>query len=246
MYFKDQALLIAAPLVPARPYRLPLPDSPAGSLAHSYNRVGGLLQQLSCVTAIDAAALLGVWHVTSAGRIFVPGQAALRFEVDQFFRHWGRANPAAFDAHFQFGGHAGLAGRASANHRMRETANAEWRAVHAGQPRERAAFALAQTLGGADVAAMASRLGGAQIPGFNHSDCGYGDAAAMHAAFNTDQRWQVLGLFDWAESNGWLDLVRAHQWKKFAQAIGGPGERMSPCLAEAWSQRDALLALPRD
>lgn len=246
MYFKDQPLLIAAPLVPARPYRLPLPDSPAGALARSYNRVGGLLQQLSSVTAIDAAALLAAWHVTSAGRTFVPGQAALRFEVDQFFRRWGRANTAAFDAHFQFGGHAGTSGRAAANHRMRESAGAEWRAVHSGQPRERAAFALAARLGGTDAAAMASRLGAAQILGFNHADCGYGDAAALHAAFNADERWQVLGLFDYAESNGWLDLVRGHQWKKFALAIGADGESLGPRLADAWGQHDALLALPRD
>lgn len=246
MYFKDQPLLIAAPLLPARPYRLPLPDSPAGALARSYNRVGGLLQQLSSVTAIDAVALLAVWHVTSAGRAFAPGQAPLRFEVDQFFRHWGRANTATFDAHFQFGGHAGTRGRAATNHRMRESAAAEWRAVHSGQPRERAAFALAETLGGAEAAAMASRLGGAQIPGFNHADCGYGDAAALHTAFNADERWQVLGLFDYAESNCWLDLVRGHQWKKFALAICGDGERLAPRLTDAWGQHDALLALPRD
>ena len=246
MYFKDQPLLIAAPLLPARPYRLPLPDSPAGALARSYNRVGGLLQQLSSITAIDAVALLAVWHVTSAGRAFAPGQAPLRFEVDQFFRHWGRANTATFDAHFQFGGHAGTRGRAATNHRMRESAAAEWRAVHSGQPRERAAFALAETLGGAEAAAMASRLGGAQIPGFNHADCGYGDAAALHTAFNADERGQVLGLFDYAESNGWLDLVRGHQWKKFALAICGDGERLAPRLTDAWGQHDALLALPRD
>lgn len=246
MHFKDQPLLVAAPLVPARPFRLPLPGGVTGALARTYNRVGGLIRQLSGVTEIDAVALLAAWQTISHGRPFRPGQAVLRFEVQHFFRHWGRANETGFDAHFQFGGRRGVPGGGAANQRMRGGPDQAWTSVHASQACEQTAFALAERLGGTEPAALSSAFGPALVRGCDHADCGYGDAAALRRAFNADERWQVLGWFDYCESNAWLDLLRARQWRKFAQACAGGAETLGPRLAEAWAMRDQLLALPRD
>lgn len=246
MYFKNQPLLATAPLVPARPFRNPLPGGTLGAMAQTFNRIGGLVQQLSAATGIDAVAVLAVWLIETGGRACRPEQALLRFEVHQFYRHWGRANEALFDRHFQFGGHAGTAGKNLANHRMREDPAGTWSSVHSGKLRERAAFALAERLGGTEAAALASRFGWPQIMGCHHTDCGYPDAASLRAAFNADERWQALGFFDFCASNALLDLIRTNQWKRFGQAYNGDGDTYGPKLADAWAHRDALLALPRD
>jgi hypothetical protein len=135
-------------------------------------RLGSRGQRLG----IDPIAVLAVWYVESGGRAFTPGKPVLRFENHKFFKYWGVDHEAEFDKHFQFGGHAGVPGSASNNHKFRDRPSDQWRPVHiAGQDsqdREYEVFALGERLGGREAASLSSSFGGPQIMGFNHAVCG--------------------------------------------------------------------------
>ena len=246
MHFKDQPALVAAPLVPARPFRAPLPGGPLGAMARCYNRVGGLVQQLALAAELDALAVLAVWVVESAGLIHTPEHVPLRFDCHRFYACWGRANEALFDRHFQFGGRQGIPGKPETNHKVRhEPDQGEWETYHGNHEREQRAYALAEQLAGSEAAAKAARFGAPLIDGRHHDACGYANARDMRCAFLRDERWQLLGLFDLVAAKGLLGYLRGNQWKRFAAARHGEGQHHGLRLAESWALRDQLLALPR-
>ncbi|MFI7136016.1 hypothetical protein ACIBQ1_60960 [Nonomuraea sp. NPDC050153] len=85
--------------------RLP-PDAPARQrkLAALFNRIGGLVQAMGTRLSIPLPAASAVWDVESSGQPHVPGRTLLRFENHLLWRTWGQTHPAAFGAHFQYGG----------------------------------------------------------------------------------------------------------------------------------------------
>ena len=92
------------------------------------------------------------------------------------------------------------------NHKFRDKPTDPWRPVHTdSQDRELEVFALAERLGGREAACLSSSFGGPQIMGFNNAICGYPSASAMAEAFGADQRWQVLGFYDFCKSNNLID-----------------------------------------
>src|SRR4029079_8323728 len=106
-------------------------------------------------------------------RAFPPGKPVLRFENHKFFKYWGVDHEAEFDKHFEFGGHAGVPGSSSKNHKFRDRPSDQCRPVHIPGPdsedREYEVFAVGERLGGREAASLSSSFGGPQIVGFNHA-----------------------------------------------------------------------------
>jgi N-acetylmuramidase len=192
--------------------------------------------------------VLAVWYVESSGRSFTPGHPVLRFENHKFFKYWGVDHEQLFDKHFRYGGHAGVPGKAYQNHKFRNSPNQAWRSVHIdSQEREYEVFALAERLGGREAACLSSSFGGPQIMGFNHVRCGYSSALAMADAFGTDNRWQVLGFYDFCKTGNLIDEVVDKRWYDFAKGYNGSSNAnvYGPRIKDAFNERQALLALPK-
>ena len=245
MYFKDRPSLKSAQLRPARTIVAPTPATVLGALAATYNRVGGLIDQLSVESGIDPVAVLAVWYVESGGAAFTAGKSILRFEAHKFYKYWGLNSLAAFDAHFQFGGHNGIVGKSHQNHKVRLTGKGEWQSYHGNQTKEYGVIKLAETLGGAEAAALSASFGGPQIMGFNHRSLGYANAASLRQAFDADERWQVLGFFDFCQSNLLLSLIEKKQWQKFSDRYNGDGATHGSRMRGAYDLKAQLAALPR-
>ena len=246
-FYKDDPALIAARVPPDQLYKLPTQGSMLRAMAQTYNDVGGLVERLADQLGLDPVAVLAVWYVESGGRSFTPNRPVLRLENHKFFKYWGRQNQASFDEHFQFGGHNGVPGSSSRNHKYRRSG--EWLQSHiAGannQDREYDALALATDLGGREAACLSSSFGGPQVMGFNHSVCGYASAADMADAFGASPRWQILAFYDFCRSNDLIDEIQRLDWIEFGNGYNGDGSTYGPKLAAAYAQKSALLALPR-
>ena len=222
-FYKDDRDLRSTALAPRRAIaRLPAAGTPLGIVARTYNRIGGLVDRLGAATGIDPLAALAVWMVESGGRAFVRDQPVLRFENHVFWDRWGRDHAATYDAHFVFGGH-GVGGKRWENHRWRADAGAAWQAFHGTQPGEYAVYRFAKSLAGRELAAQSASWGGTQVMGFNHAAIGYADAGALVDAFMADERWQVLGFFDFCRSAGLVGAMRARDWVAFGNGYNGAG-----------------------
>jgi hypothetical protein len=248
-FYKDDPILAGTRLEPDFIYKLPASDSTLKRMAQTFNAIGGLVNTLGQRLGIDPVAVLAVWYVESGGRAFTPGKPVLRFENHKFFKYWGVDHEAEFDKHFQFGGHAGVPGSSSKNHKFRDRPSDQWRPVHItgpdSQEREYEVFALGERLGGREAASLSSSFGGPQIMGFNHAVCGYSSAVALADAFGVDQRWQVLGFFDFCRSNSLIDEIQNRSWVAFGDKYNGDGAVYGPKLKAAFDTKPALLALPK-
>jgi len=248
-FYKDDPILAGTRLEPDFIYKLPASDSTLKRMAQTFNAIGGLVNTLGQRLGIDPVAVLGVWYVESGGRAFTPGKPVLRFENHKFFKYWGVDHEAEFDKHFEFGGHAGVPGSSSKNHKFRDRPSDQWRPVHIpgpdSQDREYEVFALGERLGGREAASLSSSFGGPQIMGFNHAVCGYSSAVALADAFGVDQRWQVLGFFDFCRSNSLIDEIQNRSWVAFGDKYNGDGAVYGPKLKAAFDTKPALLALPK-
>ncbi len=246
-FFKDKPALIAAALAPAKSYTSPLPaaNSVLGRLARTYNALGGLIDTLADQTGIDPVAVLAVWYVESGGRSFTPGKPIIRFENHKFFQFWGHDHAAEFDQHFQFGGHAGISGTSSKNHKFRAADAGPFATFHGDQGKEYEVMEFAAKIANREEACLSMSVGGPQIMGFNHAVCGYPSATALFDAFANDQRWHVLGFFDFVQSNGLLDNIQKQQWVKFGDRYNGDGATYGPLIADAFGNKAKLKSLPK-
>lgn len=246
-FFKDKPSLISAPLVPGKTYKPPLPPAGTvlGQLARTYNAIGGLIGTLSDQTGINSVAVLAVWYVELAGRSFTPGSPIIRFENHKFFQFWGHDHADTFDLHFQFGGRAGVPGTSSKNHKFRPAASGPFTTFHGDQAKEYEVMQFAAGIANREEACLSISVGGPQIVGFNHDACGYPSAAAMFDAFSQDQRWHVLGFFDFVQSKNLLDDIREQEWSLFGAAYNGDGPTYGPKIRDAFANKNGLNALPQ-
>ncbi|MBS0480054.1 MAG: DUF3380 domain-containing protein [Proteobacteria bacterium] len=222
-FYKDDATLKAVSLAPNKPIKAPPPaGTTLGSIARSYNAVGGLVDRLSTVTGIETLAALAVWMVESGGRPFTQGKPVLRFENHVFWDRWGCDHPKTFDAHFVFGGH-GADGKRWEGHKWREKIGQPYAVFHGAQQKEYDVYHFARTLSGVELAAQSASWGGTQVMGFNCGLIGYASAFDMVNAFARDLSWQVLGFFDFCRSAGLVDEIRAHDWIAFGNGYNGAG-----------------------
>jgi hypothetical protein len=99
-----------------------------------------------------------------------------------------------------------------------------------GQDAEWAAFEIARNLD--ETAAMRSiSMGASQIMGFNHATIGYDSARAMFDRFSADERFHVLGFFDFVKGAGttsaMLEALRRGDYERFATGYNGAGNAMA-------------------
>jgi N-acetylmuramidase-like protein/peptidase M15-like protein len=215
----------------------------AGALQAAWESIGSLLNTLSARAEIMPAAALAVWNVESGTFPFLKGRPVLRLECHKLWEEWGQTDPERFDAHFQFGGHAGIAGLAWTNHRFR-TKDGEWRNLHGSQQQEYEAFVLARRLAGFEIACRVSSFGGPQVMGFNHAKLGYSDAVSLYRAFGRGLRAQVLGFFDFCQSENLFPALKARDWHAFARVYNGPSRTDSYAekINDAFILAEAIIA----
>jgi len=185
-------------------------------LAETYNQYGNLLQNVSDTLDMDVGVALAVICVESGGVGFKDGRMIIRFEPHWFHKLWGKANQDDFDKHFQFTSWKG------STHFYRETEEDEWKSFHGNQGKEWSVFELACGLD--DEAAKKSiSMGLGQIMGFNHKQIGYETVQAMFDNFNSDVRYQILGIFDFMTS-GMKKALAGKNYVTFAKAYNGSGQ----------------------
>ena len=215
------AELQAMPLAPARQLNAPSGAGQAAlSAARIWNKYGGLLEPLSARIGIDKGVAVAVIAVESGGSGMGPdGRMIIRFENHLFWTYWGKANPAAYNQYFVFDQNASWKG-----HQYRPQPNGPWLDVHQNQNSEWAAFNFGSTID-AGAAKKSISMGLVQIMGFNNRAIGYASPEAMFAAFAADEKFQLLGFFNFVKNDQrQVDALRNRDYVGFARIYNGPGQ----------------------
>jgi hypothetical protein len=215
------AELQAISLVPARKLNAPGGASQSAlNAARIWNKYGGMLEPLSARIGIDKGVAVAVIAVESGGSGVGPdGRMIIRFENHLFWSFWGKANPAAYNQSFVFDQNASWKG-----HKYRTQPNGLWLDVHQNQNSEWAAFNFASTIE-ATAAKKSISMGLVQIMGFNHRAIGYASPDAMFAAFAADEKFQLLGFFNFVKNDQrQIDALRNRDYVGFARIYNGPGQ----------------------
>jgi hypothetical protein len=192
------------------------------SVARAWNRYGGLLRPLSQAIAIPPAAAAAVLVVESGGQGFIDGRMVIRFENHIFYDHWGKSNPKTFARHFAYN-----ASKRWTGHTFRSDPQAQFASFHGKQAGEWRVFQFARGLN--ESAAMRSiSMGSPQIMGFNHAAIGYGSVQEMFDRFQSDERFQILGMFDFIKGAGstssMIQALQRGHFDQFATRYNGPGQ----------------------
>jgi hypothetical protein len=215
------AELKAMSLVPARKLNAPSGAGQAAlNAARIWNKYGGMLEPLSARIGIEKGVAVAVIAVESGGSGMGPdGRMIIRFENHLFWTYWGKANAAAYAQSFVFDQNASWKG-----HQYRPQPSGPWLDVHQNQSSEWAAFNFASTLD-AGAAKKSISMGLVQIMGFNNRAIGYASPDAMFAAFAADEKFQLLGFFNFVKNDQrQVDTLRQHDYVGFARIYNGPGQ----------------------
>jgi hypothetical protein len=215
------AELQAMSLVPARKLNAPGGASQSAlNAARIWNKYGGMLEPLSARIGIDKGVAVAVIAVESGGSGMGPdGRMIIRFENHLFWSFWGKANPAAYNQHFVFNQAASWKG-----HQYRPQPNGPWLDVHQNQNSEWATFNFASTIE-ATAAKKSISMGLVQIMGFNNRAIGYASPDAMFAAFAADEKFQLLGFFNFVKNDQrQVDALRQRDYVGFERIYNGPGQ----------------------
>ncbi|MDH5784522.1 MAG: N-acetylmuramidase domain-containing protein [Chromatiales bacterium] len=192
------------------------------SVALTWNRYGGLLQQLAGVHNIETACIIAVLCVESSGNGFLrenQGRQIIRFENHKFWKYWGKDHSEKFKQHFSLN----LSGKPWLGHQWRNAGDMEWIKFHGNQQREWQVLEFARTLD--DTSALLSiSMGAPQIMGFHHKKLGYETVQDMFERFNQDIRYHILGLFEFLNP-AMLNALRNKDFTKFASYYNGPGQK---------------------
>jgi hypothetical protein len=162
-------------------------------VARVWNRYGWLLLQIADTLEIEpalAVAVLAAEVSEQRGFSGSDGQMTIRFETHIFDQKWGQAHAAQFKAHFAYN-----AAQPWQKHRWRSQAGTPWSDIHQNQTSEWAAFNQASELDEA-AARLALRMGFTGLMGFTYNAIGYESVGQMYDAFNSGERYQLLGFFD--------------------------------------------------
>jgi subtilisin family serine protease len=253
-FLRDVPRLASAALAAGQPVAVPASGT-ARAVAQTYNRIGGIVTALATELGIEPAAVLAVWQVESGGRAYTAGRTVLRVENHLVYRRWGAQNRNTFDQHLQFGTHPPLSATDTfcgskcdqpwRCHRSRQSPTDDLTCDHTSQQREQDVLALVTRLAGEEIALQCSSLGGPQILGSNHAQLGYASAVAMRDAFIADERWEVIGFFDFCRrDNRLISALHDRRWADFARIYNGPGQvqRYGQLVEDAYTHAAALLA----
>ena len=215
------AELKAMSLAPSRKLNAPGgAGQSALNAARIWNKYGGMLEPLSAKIGIDKAVAVAVIAVESGGSGMGPdGRMIIRFENHLFWTYWGKANPAAYGQYFVFDQNASWKG-----HQYRPQPGGPWLDVHQNQNSEWAAFNFASTIDGG-AARKSISMGLVQIMGFNNRAIGYTSPDAMFAAFAADEKFQLLGFFNFVKNDQrQINALQNRDFVGFARIYNGPGQ----------------------
>jgi hypothetical protein len=215
------AELQAMALAPARKLNAPGGAGQAAlNAARIWNKYGGVLEPLSARIGIDKGVAVAVIAVESGGSGLGPDdRLIIRFENHLFWAYWGKANPAGFNQYFVFDQSTSWKG-----HQYRAQPNGPWLDVHQNQNSEWAAFNLASTID-AVAAKKSISMGLTQILGSNYRAIGYASPDAMFAAFAADEKFQLLGFFNFVKNDQrQINALQNRDFVGFARIYNGPGQ----------------------
>jgi hypothetical protein len=184
-----------------------------------YNRVGGLLTGLADMIDIPVSSALAILMAESNGAGFRNGRMVIRFEVHWFWKKWGKKYPHDFDLHFSFNRN----NRSWLGHRCDDDGQGFF-SFHGNQDKEWRVFNFACSLD-AEAACQSTSFGGPQIMGFNHARCGYPSAAKLYEYFKSSERWHILGLFDYFQTdNKIMAALQQNDFWTVAYRYNGSGQ----------------------
>ncbi len=225
-FLHERRDLLSIPLGPAAADEIrvePGFSSTERQAARTWNGQGGLLGALSGAVSVPAAGSVAVLCVESGGRGFAAdGRMIIRFENHHFWKWWGKDHPEIFDEHFRF-----HSGKRWLGHEFRASDGDPWSDFHGNQAAEWRVFDFARKLD--ETSAIRSiSMGGPQILGSNHHLLGYDTPREMFDHFQSDVRFQILGLFDFVKGPGttspMLEALRRGRFEEFASRYNGPGQ----------------------
>lgn len=217
--------LCGCTLAPASPRCIAMTNLSGTTLtaARAWNRYGGMLAPLCDKASIAPAAAVAVLSVESSGQgMSDDGRLIIRFENHVFWDRWGKNHPDEYGARYTYDRTKRWTG-----HKYRARASDPWKSGHLGQAAEWEAFTIARGLN--EPAAMQSiSMGAPQIMGFNHAAIGYDSAKEMFDRFAADERYHILGLFDFvkggAQTSRMLEALRREEYEQFATHYNGNGQ----------------------
>ena len=228
-FLKDRPELQKVTLGPRYPLAIVASwPSKRRALAGTYNRVGGLIQELASQIGIDVRPVLAVWQVESGGRAHTPNQAIIRFENHKLYELWGKGSPSTYDQYFRHGGRNSHPGKVFENHQFRENTSQPFRNLHTGsQQDEYSVLNLATRLAGKEIAVQCISIGGPQVLGSNYKYLGYTSASAMYDAWQASERAHVLGFFDFCRNypapkpGDFTQYIKDKNWAQFSRYYNG-------------------------
>lgn len=189
--------------------------------AATWNRWGGLLQDLSATKQLDVACALAVLCVESSGKGFEQNNAdkmIIRFENHKFWRYWGKDNAQQFRQHFSYN-----PDKIWTDHKWRREPHGEWQGFHGNQSAEWQIFEFAKQLH-AEAAMLSISMGAPQIMGFHFERIGYQSVTEMFNTFSSSIQGQIQGLFDFF-SPTMLRYLREMAFEDFAGMYNGKGQK---------------------
>lgn len=192
------------------------------NVAATWNRFGGLLQQLCDEKELEVGAALAVLCVESSGKGFEQNNGdrmIIRFENHKFWRYWGKHNPDQFRQHFRY-----RSDKVWLGHEWRKTPDGDWRTFHGRQSAEWEVLDFARQLD-EKAALLSISMGAPQIMGFHYQRIGFQSVVEMFDAFSSHIQGQVRGLFDFF-SPKMLRYLREHEFIHFAGMYNGSGQKV--------------------
>lgn len=229
-FLKDSAELRTVSLTPAMPVtKSSTWPATRKTVADIYNRLGGLMGAVAAKTQVETASVLAVWKVESGPYPHVTDKAIIRFENHLLYHSWGALNDAIYAQYFRHGSYRGQAGKSWENHQYRDDPSQPFREFHGNQEAGYRVLQLAVRLAGEEVALQCISIGGPQILVSNYALIGYRSPREMYDAFQANERYHVLGFFDFCRQKekakgGLLPYLRAKDFHSFACYYNGPGQ----------------------
>jgi hypothetical protein len=170
---------------------------------------------------VDEACLLAVAEVESSGSGFLPPPSELPkvlFEGHVFHR----LTNGRFDAD-----HPGLSYPRWDRTKYSGSVAGEWKRLDAAAALDR------------NAAFQSASWGTFQLMGFNYPLCGFDDVEVFVAAHKAGAEEQLAAFAHFISRPGFIDALRAKNWRSFAKAYNGPGyakNRYDSKLADAYAR----------
>ncbi|MDN5203049.1 N-acetylmuramidase domain-containing protein [Fulvivirgaceae bacterium BMA10] len=190
-------------------------------VARTWNKFGGLLEDLGEDLEIEAGSAIAVLCVESSGKGFDPNnqnRMIIRFENHIFWSQWGKQHEDQFNEHFAFN-----KTRKWTGHKWRKSASDPWITMHKNQAGEWDVLEFAMSLS-KDAALSSISMGIAQIMGFNYKQTGYDSVEGMFDRFSSHISYQIRGMFEFF-TTPMIQALKSKDFVTFAGHYNGQGKK---------------------